>query len=199
MITIPQDEYRSDFRDVRETLQRVQPALRVTEDGNLDIYLRTILSQIKSLEADIGEVADQRFVETATGEELERLGEQVGVERKTGEADSALRRRIRAAYAAARSTGTYEDIAQVALLLLDADPSEISIVRAENTGSPGTARVEVPTPVLSASPLSEPQIVDILGDAAVGGHRIQIQQSDVFTWDDSSLGWGTDWGDTLTT
>lgn len=187
------NEHRVDVSEAQQTFEDVQPAVTVKDDEPLTTLLEVAVNQFQRLDLEIDELYDQRFVDTATSEELERLGANVGIDRKTGEGDDKYRKRVRAGYAAATSRGTYEDIARVALLVLDAAPTEVTIDRARDTADPGTALVLADSSVVDSSPFTISEMEEILGDAAVGGHRVILQRSDVFTWDDSSLGWGTDW------
>lgn len=78
------------------------------------------------------EVMAERYIDWAQGRQLERIGEEVQIERWDGESETSLRRRIRARYLALISGGTIDDIRNsVALLLgvdLDANPGAVSIV-----------------------------------------------------------------------
>jgi hypothetical protein len=185
--------------ELREELSAQYPLLFVEPNDETDKLLRVLLTSLDRIDLDIDELFDERFVATATGRELERLGANVGIDRKTNEDDDTYRLRVRAGYAAANSAGTYEDIARVATLLLDTDPEAIELERAENTADPATAVIKVTNDVLDASPFTTSEITNILGDAVVGGHRIEIQTTDGFTWGDSSLGWDTEWATVVST
>lgn len=198
-MTLVTNENRADVSEARQTFNEFQPAYNVEEGEPLHDLLQTIIKELQRIDLDIDQLYDQRFLSTATGEELERLGDIVDIDRKTGEGDNKLRQRIRGGFAVAVSKGTYDDIARVGHLVLDADPSDINIVTAEEvydkTGDPATVLIESDQSVIDSSALSSTEMETILTDAVVGGHRITIQPRDVFTWDVSGLGWGTIWGD----
>lgn len=188
------EEYRADFTEARETFEDEQPIHALRDDEPLADLLRTVLTELDDLDDEIATVFDGRFIETATGDELDFLASTVNIQRKTDETDERLRRRVRGVYEAAQSTGTYEDVAQVALFVLDADPEQVNLDPARETVDPATAVVEVEDAVINDSPFTEAEIERLLRRSAVGGHRLTLQRSNVFTWGDPDLGWGTKWG-----
>ena len=192
MSAIP-DEHTVDIEEARAIFEAQAP-IRVEQDDPLYDWLTLIVNELNRIDTDIDTLFDNRFLATAHGAHLERLAQNVGIDRKTGEGDDKLRQRARAGYAAAVSTGSYEGVARVALLALDASPGEVSLVRTEDTTDDATTVVKTPSNVIDDSPLSESEILAILEDAIIGGHRIEIQRTDVFTWDDSAQGWDTVWG-----
>lgn len=183
-----------DVTDARQTFEEVQPAARIRSGNPVHNLLDVYVQRLTDIDTTVEDLYDQKYIDTATGEELERLGRNVGVERKTGENDAKLRLRVKAGYETATSDGTYEDIAQTALIVLDADPSQVDIDTARDTADYATALVRANSSVISASPFTTAEIESLLSDAAVGGHRIILQATDVFTWDDANRGWGTVWG-----
>lgn len=180
-----------------KTLRREQPGIVVPEDSDGRDIVETFKRQMDRLDMEIDELHEQRFVDTATGKHLERIGARFGVEKKEGESEEKFRKRIEGARNASLSRGTYQDVARVAIDIMDTDPSNIDLKRAYETGDEGTGVVTVPGNVIDDSPLTQSEMANILSDAAVGGHRIQIQQSDAFTFGDSNLGFGTEWGQTI--
>lgn len=179
--------------EVHDALDAVQPALEPQDGDPLDDWLTVIMRMQQRFDTRLDQVYEQRYIDTAIGASLDTLGNVVDVDRDTGEGDESYRRRVKTGYIAARSSGTYEEIAEVAKRTLGADAADISLVPARDTSDPATAKVKVQSDVLNNAPFTNSEIGDMLGDAAVGGHRITVVQQDAFTWGDSSLGWGTDW------
>lgn len=185
-----------DVDEAVDILTDIQPAID-PNDPEVRRMLSLFTRQMDRLAVDINEIFAERFIDSATGAQLDFLGHNVGVKRPTGEGDDKFRKRVQAGYIVASSTGTFGDIAQAAAALLDTDPANISIKRAKDTADPATAVVLVTKEVLNNSPFTNSEIGDLLGRAAVGGHRVVILQSGAFTWDDSNLGWGTEWGESI--
>jgi len=179
-------------------IRREQPALRFPDDDKVGRPLVTVLKrQMDRLDTEIEKIYDQRFVETATGPHLERIAAGFDIKRKTDESDVKLRKRIKAARNVAQSRGTYRDVAQVALDVLDANPSQIELVRPRDHGQMGLGIIRVDGSVLDNSPFTNDEIESILSDAVVGGHRIRIEQIDAFRFGDPDNGWGTAWAEII--
>jgi len=177
---------------LENTLER-QPAL----DGNNEEVRAAIgflSSAVDDLVVDANDIAEAELIEYATEGHLDKLGDAVDVQRPTGEDDDTYRRRVKAAYTAAFSDGTYEDVAKTAVRLLNVSPKSISVRRADESNDPATAVIEIDNTALDETSFDINEIVSILGRAKVGGHRIIIEEQDVFTFDNSENGWGTDWG-----
>jgi len=138
-----------------------------------------LLSTLETFDTSVCAVLNEKFIETASGQHLERLGEPVGIERVTGESDDSLRRRIAAAYLIARSTCDFESVAQAALVLLDADRDQIKLNGPPDTDG-GVGEIEVPDPLVDDSPLTRNQIEEELSKAVPFGHRITLITNDVW-------------------
>jgi len=188
------DDNTVSVEEFAETLRRIQPALTVPEDGTARDLLKVWKRQMDRLDVEMGKLYEERFVQTASGEHLERLGTPHDIERKTNESDDKLRRRIEAAQVASRSRGTYRDIAIVAQRVFCCDPSGIELRRPHETDEMGLIIVAAPSHVIDDSPLTVDEMLAILSRSVVGGHRLQIQTSDAFTFGEANLGFGTEWG-----
>lgn len=199
MPTLIEDSQRYDTDEVVDVLRRIQPALRPTDDGpntsRSDGYdlIETLGQQYTDIYDDIEQLYDERLVQSASGSHLDRLGAKFDVERKTNETDDELRTRIIATRKASLSDGSYSDIADVAATALDVNPSQLNIRRPSDTNTAGTAEVRVSGTTISNAPLSQSTIDQLLSDAAVAGHTVDLISTDVFTFGDASLGFGTDW------
>ncbi|OYR94044.1 hypothetical protein DJ71_02355 [Halorubrum sp. E3] len=151
--------------------------MEIDSDDPLAALLRTLVSQLHRVDAEIDDLYDQRFIDTATNRELELIGANVGVERRTGESDDSFRSRVRAGYRIATSDGTFKEIARAALALLDADPADIQLEGPPATDG-GVGRVLVPDILVDESPLSQTEIASELTRAAPLGHRIEVLTDD---------------------
>lgn len=194
MNSIIKDENTVDIQTFIGQWRRYQPAVQPEKGSKARDLAKVYKRQMDRLDIEIDRIYEQRFVETATGEELERLGAKYGIRRKSGEDDEKLRLRIGAAQQVSQSRGTYKDIAQIALEVLDCEPEQITLIRPSESGEPGTGIIRVQGDVIDDSPFTIAEIANLLGDGAVAGHKIEVQQSDAFTFGDADNGFGTEWG-----
>ena len=187
-------QYTPDI--AQQTLQNVlerQNALN-GNDEELQRAVGFLASALDNIVVDANDIAEAELIEYATEGHLDKLGEAVNAQRPTGEDDDTYRRRVKAAYVAAFSDGTYEDIAKTTVRLLDVNPDSISIRKANESSDPATAIIEVDGTALKEAPFDVSEIASILGRAKVGGHRVIIEEQDVFEFDSVDNGWGTEWG-----
>jgi len=155
---------------------------------NLYKLLQVVGSENRRLDLELESLYDNRFVDTATGRELEKLGRYVGVTRKTDEKDDKLRIRINAAFASQASDTTRDSFATVALVVLDADAESVSFSSPPET-EPKTVELTVDGSIIDASPLTIDEIQVLLNGAlSVDAQAVIISGgSFAFAGDDASL------------
>lgn len=153
----------------------IEPRL---DDPLYDLVV-ALVSELYRIDGEIERLFEQRFVDTATGIELDRLGRLVGVERPFGENDDAFRIRVKAGYAKATSTCDFESFAKVALKIIDGQASQLTITNEFDT-KPATVIVEAPSSVLSDNPLSNSEIQSFLEDAVPMSHRVELRENGSF-------------------
>jgi len=155
---------------------------------NLYKLLQVVGSENRRLDLELESLYDNRFVDTATGRELEKLGKYVGVTRKTDEKDDKLRIRINAAFASQASDTTRDSFATVALLVLDADAESVSFSSPPET-EPKTVELTVDGSIIDASPLTIDEIQVLLNGAlSVDAQAVIISGGGfAFAGDDASL------------
>lgn len=95
-------------RNEQDIVNNWDHPINLTDDKNLQKLLQVVALENNRIDLDIEEIYDSKFLKTATGKELEKLGDLVGVNRKTTEGDIKLRKRIQAEFAAQASDTTYE-------------------------------------------------------------------------------------------
>ena len=132
-------------------------------DADPDIYklMDVLASENKRLDLDIEHLYDQRFIDSASGSELEKIGFEVGVKRRNDETDEHLRRRIIAAYASQTSDTTYESVAAAIVNIIGADPTDVSLTTPPESGDKNI-EVAVSLSAIEDSPLSDEEILDII-------------------------------------
>ena len=135
-------------------------------ESDPDIYklLDVLASETGRIDLDAEHLYDQRFIDSASGNELEKIGFEVGVKRRANETDEHLRRRIYTAYAAQSSNTTYEAVAQAALTIIGAEPTQLSIETPPESGDKNI-NITASLTVIEDCPLTEGEIVSNLEDS----------------------------------
>jgi len=191
------EEYTPTLAEFKRAFRREQPSVILDGVGEGEDFLRVLKRHHDRFIEDVDSLYQQMLIDTASGEFLERLALIYDLERRTDESDGKLRKRIFARRIVSQSRGTYRDIAELAMELFDAAYYEVSIRRPSETGEMGTAEIRVPQERFDSAPFTKSEISDLLSDAAIGGHRIRAEESNVFRFGDPDNGFGSEWGQTI--
>lgn len=81
-------------------------------------FMSALVSEVQPVEDALGQLRDERSIDTATGVTLTMLGTIVG-EARDGRGDDEYRRLVRARISINRSVGTADDLAAVARAIID--------------------------------------------------------------------------------
>jgi hypothetical protein len=159
------------------------------KSDNLYQLLEVVASENRRLDLEIESLYDDRFVDSATGRELEKLGRYVGVVRKTGEPDDKLRFRIKGAFISQASDTTYDSFASAAIFILDTSAPAIEIVKPPQSVGPKVVELEVDGSIIEDHPLSVEELTILLNGALSVDARVKIVVGGTFAFegDDTSL------------
>lgn len=149
----------------------------IGEQNPLYDYLSVHATELSRVDAFIDELYEQRFVQTATGAELDTLGAAVGVSRQATESDERLRFRITLAKAVAASNGTASDIQAILREAFGADADEIITRRV--SGKP-VVQFEIPVPLIEDLPLTVGAFETQLEQAFPCGYGVDVIRGDTF-------------------
>lgn len=111
----------------QEIIDNWNHPINLFEEENLYKLLEVVALENNRIDLDIEEVYDDKFLGSATGEELEKIGDLVGVNRKTAEGDEKLRKRIQGEFIAQASDTTFETFASATLSILESNPRATEI------------------------------------------------------------------------
>jgi len=171
----------NNTRDVWETLDNA--ALTVERNDVVYKLIHTLQRDINRFDDAVRYQYTGFFVELAQGESLERIAERYQLNRRDGESDTQLRRRIKARIGAITSDGTFEEFASVVLFVLDADPDEVQLIPPSESGVTATVIVQTSAGVIDDTEFTENEIISLLEDAVAAGGRVQIRADGTFQFD----------------
>lgn len=141
-------------------------------------FLTPFAQEYRQIDVFIDELYEQRFIETATNEELEKIAAGVGIHRRDSEDDDSLRFRTRLRYIAAASDGTAEDI----LVFMEVSFEDKDLGNINITHDPGhpVLYFEMPQVFIDDIPLTRLEYESELRRAWPVGHDIRVLTSDVW-------------------
>jgi phage-related baseplate assembly protein len=164
----------------------------LTDDKDLTALVTASTGEAQRIEIEAEQIYDDKFVSTATGKELEKIGDLVGVERKNAESDNKLRKRIQAEFAAQSSDTTFDNFASNALSILEARPSEVELTTPPEAPEK-TVILNVDGSVIDENPLTRTELQSLLNRTLSSGGSVDIKETGTFAFaggDDALEGWG---------
>lgn len=165
---------------LRELLN--ERAINVSDD-EVDAIITTLHVMADRIDVDGYNSFRERYVSTASLVGLRNLQRPFGLQKKDDETIDEYRTRIQGAYAAAASQGTYDQVATLALNLMDASSDEIALKTPPDIAPPNTVIIQTDPAVIDQLSLSTQTIEDFLEQAVPAGHAVQIEQRGTFEFD----------------
>lgn len=174
--------------NIEDVIQNWDHPINIGESDNLHKLMEVVATENRRLDIELDELYDNRFLGTATGAQLEKIGDLVGVIRKQGENDPKLRKRIRGAFAAKASDTTYDAFTSAALSIMEADPKSVEFITPPDT-EPKTVEVQIDGSVMEGIPLTQDELTVLLNGALSVDAQAKITETGTFAFegDDVSL------------
>lgn len=188
---------QNSSKDIAENWDHQIP---ISKEHDLYKLLEASALENDRIGLNIESIYDGRFIESARGRELEKIGELVGTRRKNGEGDLKLRKRIRAEFAAQASDTTYEMFASAVLSILETDKNSVTIIKPPDSVDK-VITLELDGGVIDDSPFTRTEISSLLDRTVSAGAKVNIVEKGTFAFagnDDTLKGWneGT-WSSTI--
>ncbi len=151
------------------------------EEAVYDIIL-AVESAINEVDNEIDTLYEQRFLDSATGRQLELLAAEVGVVRETNEGDDSLRLRAQLRKALSNSNGTVDDLARLLKIAFGDDTNKISV--SVDAAEP-IVELTIPSALIDDLPITRVRLQSILEDSLPGSDSLQILTDDTFAFGQS--------------
>jgi len=147
------------------------------EDGEpIHNVLEAIGLYIEQTNGEIEELQEQRFLQTASDDALEKLAREVGVYRGRNELDRKLRFRTLIRKAGTQSDGTFDDVETILGIVFGDQASQISI--SKQTDSPELT-FTLPQSLLDETPLTESELENALQEILPASTPITVVTGDI--------------------
>lgn len=173
------DGYWGGHADYTKVMAAAWPfdPTRPSSDDALYDFLRALDWELGYYEAVLSELKDQRQLTTATDEELDKLSQEVGIIRQENEGDDRLRFRTSIRKAATRSTGTFEDVAQLLESIFGDDAEDITVTNSVNDP---VVELRMPSSLLADIPITDSELATALEPAIPENDTFEVVTGD--TW-----------------
>lgn len=145
-------------------------------------FIAAYATQLKSTTVKADKLYEQRFLDSATGRQLELLAAEVGVVRETNESDESLRLRAQLRKALSNSNGTVDDLARLLQIAFGDDTSKISV--GMDADEP-IVELTIPSALIDDLPITRSRLQAILQDSLPGSDGLTILTDDTFAFGQS--------------
>lgn len=159
----------------------LKPPFKSTEDSQWDKFLDVLAQEFEDWIDTRNEMHVARYIDTADGVELDRIGEFVGAERRSGERDAHYRARLKVEFHVRVGSGTIDDVIKTSALLLDTARSNITVSEDFDTEA-ARFNVEVPAHVIDNSGVTVDEYGQLLENVRAAGVRVRAQTKGTFTY-----------------
>lgn len=171
----PEETPRERAEDVVKSRFKTEP------DTIFDAFLNTLTEEPEEEYAAIREIEAQRYVDTARGGPLERIGSLFNITRNIGETDEHLRRRIKLQLPIHTTSATLDEILEDSTMLLDCDVEEIRLYETFDF-EPARFDVFVEEKVLHDADVTVDEYVELLRAVKAAGVRVSATIGKQFTY-----------------
>lgn len=141
-------------------------------------YVGAYTTELTAIDDTVEELYNQRFIESATGRELEKIGAEIGITRQSGETDDDFRFRTLLRKVIAASDGTADNIEKVLDVAFGEDALEGISVTAEP--SLPVTNFNIPSNYLNDIPMTQTEFEDELERAFPAGHGVNVTEGTVW-------------------
>ena len=176
-------ELRNEIEQaLRDAQFDINPLLR-RDDEFINAFYDAITEALMETRLQINAESRDRFIHNARNDRLERLAKPVNITRESGERDLAMQTRTKAAYGRAASNATIHDLAQVLMVILEAEPNEVTIRPSEDNEPVVFADIDARRIV--DVPFDTEFIGDLVHNAVPAGHNIEVFAYGDFEFEDA--------------
>lgn len=141
--------------------------------------MRALLTEADRVDDDLEDIYDAHHIDTAAGDNLEKIGDLVNVDRQTGEGDDRYRARIKATFRASTIETTFDQFAEFTASVLSTDLDNIEFFTSYGA-RPATVDVAADTAVYDSVDLLPSELADLLDGGVPAGHRVRVLERGTF-------------------
>jgi len=177
--------------DEETPLERLESLLKTPYDSESEAWQALLIAfanEYEEFEQVVVEVQKQKFVETATGEPLNKIADLFGLNRRQDETIDAFRVRVKAALRSQITTATVAEVRDIVALLLATDVNSVNV---EEPFDHAQAQILLDVrDELATVDITSSQFIDVVDAAVAAGVGVGIllteELEDTITIDDAA-------------
>jgi len=146
------------------------------ESNNYDL-LRGLLQSVNEVDESAELIYNAHHINTSAGEDLDRIGQFVGVGRESAESDSRYRTRIKARFRAATIEPTTDNFTEFVSAILATDIDNFTLILQQSRPE---VIISAQSEIWEQNSLTAETFVDILETGVPAGHAVTVQERGTF-------------------
>lgn len=168
-----------DDRNIATAEDEWDSGIRFDENSSTHALIEALLSQTNRIDDELDDIYHQQHIDTATGGQLERIGDLVDVQRQSGESDEKLRSRIKAEFAQGTADATFDDFVEFTAAALNTSVQNITL-RNDYPADPATVSVIVDANLFDNTGFTVSELAELFGGGVPAGHEVKIIERGTF-------------------
>lgn len=169
----------TDGRNINKAEEEWSGGVEFGPQSNMQALVRSLLSEADRIDDDLEDILESSHIDTASGDELDKFGALVQLDRLSAEPDGKYRIRIKAELAQARTQTDYDDFVEFCGAVLGTNTDNIGI-STNYEALPAVVTLRAQKEVFDDVQLTDEEAVDIIDGGIPAGHEVQIQTAGTF-------------------
>lgn len=166
-------------RNIKEARDEWESAIDFSQASNTYKLVRALLSEANRSDENLESIYEQHHINSATGNELDQLGNLVDVDRLSGESDDKYRARIKATFRASTIGTTYNEFAEFCASVLNTDVRNLLFTTNFNK-NPASVAISARPQIYNSVNLTNQEVKDLLEKGVSAGHEVRVFEGGTF-------------------
>jgi hypothetical protein len=165
-------------RNLRTAENKWDSPLVFGPDSNTRSLVRALLSEADRIDSDLESIYAAQHINSSSGQDLDKWGRLVNVQRQTGEADDKYRARIKAEFRQGTMGTTFNQFAEYCATVLSTDVQNLSFTF--NEAEAATVTLSADGSIYSNVNLTNQDVQSIIEDGVPAGHEVNVIEEGTF-------------------
>jgi len=167
----------TEGRNINDAISEWDIPPTIQEESNNYALVRALLQSADKVDESAELIYNAHHINTAAGEDLDRIGKFVGVKRKTDEVDGQYRTRIKARFRAATIEPTTDNFTEFVAAILATDIDNFTLILQQFLPE---VIISAQSEIWEQNSLTAETVVDILESGVPAGHAVNVQEQGTF-------------------
>lgn len=167
----------SDGRNINDGVRAWDIPPTIQSESNDYSLVQALLTPADEIDDSLELIYNAHHINTAAGDDLDMIGQFVGVARETNEGDERYRTRIKAQFRAATIEPTTDEFSEFVAAVLTTDIDNFTVIREQFRPE---VTVSAQGEVWEQNDLTVQTLIELLERGVPAGHAVNVQEQGTF-------------------